>query len=159
MSDLLIQYFESYAEAAIARMKEAVLAIGYYERIRTRLAKGEDLSSELAIIKTVGAEGTMQVVKQALVDYRQQIDSAWALNAKLQALGKFHCALVVHEREHLPRADVTYQFHSEAGAVRVHITSAGETFKLDISAGKNPMAAQLACVELERQLTFIGLSG
>ena len=80
-------------------------------------------------------------------------------DAKLQALGKFHCALVVHEREHLPRADVTYQFDSEAGAVRVHITSAGETFKLDISAGKNPMAAQLACVELERQLNFIGLSG
>ena len=68
MSDLLIQYFERYAEAAIARMKEAVLAIGYYERIRIRLAKGEDLSPELAIIKTVGAEGTMQVVKQNYVD-------------------------------------------------------------------------------------------
>ena len=62
-------------------------------------------------------------------------------------------------REHLPRADVSYQFKSEAGTVKVHITTAAETFRLDITAGKNPMAAQLACIELEKQLTFMAKCG
>jgi hypothetical protein len=29
---------------------------------------------------------------------------------------------------------------------------------LEINAGKNPMAAQIACIELEKQLTFIALT-
>jgi hypothetical protein len=28
-----------------------------------------------------------------------------------------------------------------------------------VRAGKNPMAAQMACFELEKQLTFIALTG
>jgi len=30
--------------------------------------------------------------------------------------------------------------------------------KQDLNAGKNPMAAQMACIELEKQLTFIALT-
>jgi hypothetical protein len=41
----------------------------------------------------------------------------------------------------------------------VHITSAGENFRLDVNAGKNSMAAQMACIELENQLSFIALTG
>ena len=78
---------------------------------------------------------------------------------RLQDIGKQKVSLIVNEREHLPRADVSYQFKSKAGIVKVHITTAGETFKLEINAGKNPMAAQMACIELEKQLTFIALTG
>jgi hypothetical protein len=39
------------------------------------------------------------------------------------------------------------------------ISPAGETFKLEINAGTNPMAAQMACIELEKQLTFIAFTG
>jgi len=46
MSTQLTQYFERYAENAIAQMKEALIAVGYYERIRQRLLKNEDLSAE-----------------------------------------------------------------------------------------------------------------
>ena len=42
MSTQLSQYFERYAENAIAQMKEALLAVDYYERIRQRLLKNED---------------------------------------------------------------------------------------------------------------------
>ena len=158
MSALLIQYFENYAEASIARMKAARLAVRYYEQIKARLAKKEDLSGELPIIKKVGPEGTMTVVKAAIADYKAQIASAWAINQRLQDLGKYKCSLVAKEREHIPRADMSYQFKSAAGTVKVRITSAGETFKLELDAGKNPMSAQLAFVELEKQLTLIGLS-
>ena len=85
--------------------------------------------------------------------------SAWQLNPRLQDMGKQKVSLARDAREHLPRADVSYQFKSSAGTVKVHITSAGETFKLEITAGKNPMAAQLACIELEKQLTFMALTG
>ena len=80
-------------------------------------------------------------------------------NPRLQDLGKQQVSLARDAREHLPRADVSYQFKSAAGTVKVHITSAGETFKLEITSGRNPMAAQLACIELEKQLTFMALTG
>jgi hypothetical protein len=36
---------------------------------------------------------------------------------------------------------------------------AGENLWKYINVGKNPMAAQMACIELEKQLTFIALTG
>ena len=158
MSALLNQYFENYAEGSIARMKAAKLAISYYERIKARLLKKEDLSGELPIIKKVGPEGTMTVVKAAIADYRRQVASAWEMNLKLREVGKYKCTLIVKDREHLPRADVSYQFKGASGTVKVRITSAGETFKLELNAGKNAMAAQMACTELEKQLTLIALT-
>jgi hypothetical protein len=139
-------------------MKAALIAVDYYERIRVRLVKKEDLSGELAIIAKVGPAGTMTVVKEAIADYKAQVAGAWNLNQRLLDIGKHKVSLIVNEREHLPRANVSYQFKSKAGTVNIHIASAGETFKLEINAGKNPMAAQMACIELEKQLTFIALT-
>ena len=158
MSALLTQYFERYAEEAITQMKASVLAVSYYQRILARLLKQEDLSGELAIIARVGPAGTLAVVKDAIADYQAQIANAWQLNPRLQDMGKQKVSLTRDAREHLPRADVSYQFKSAAGTVKVHITSAGETFRLEITAGRNPMAAQLACIELEKQLTFMALT-
>jgi hypothetical protein len=158
MSTQLKQYFERYAEDAITQMKDALIAIDYYERIRLRLVKKEDLSGELAIIAKVGPEGTMTVVKNALTDYKAQVANAWNLAPRLQDIGTHRVNLIVNEREHLPRADVHYQFKSSAGTVKVHITSAAETYQLEITGGKNRMAAELAYRELEKQLTFIALT-
>ena len=140
-------------------MKASLIAVDYYERIRLRLVQKEDLSKEIAIIAKVGAAGTMTVVKEAIADYKAQVAGAWALNPRLQDIGKHKISMVVNEREHLPRADVAYQFKSKAGTVKVHITTAGENYTVSINAGKNPMAAQMACIELEKQLTFIALTG
>ena len=159
MSELLTQYFERYAENAITKMKASLIAVDYYERIRVRLVKKEDLSGELAIIAKVGSAGTMTVVKEAMADYKGQVAGAWALNPRLQDIGKQKVSLTRDAREHLPRADVSYQFKSKAGTVKVHITTAGENFTVSINAGKNPMAAQMACIELEKQLTFIAMTG
>ena len=158
MSEILTQYFERYAQDAIAKMKAALIAVDYYERIKMRLSKKEDLSGELAIIGKVGPAVTMTVVKEAIADYKSQVAGAWNLNQRLLDIGKQKIGLIVNEREHLPRADVSYQFKSKAGIVKVHITTAGENYTVSINAGKNPMAAQIACTELEKQLTFIALT-
>ena len=154
MSNLLNEYFESYAEAAIAKMKAALIAVDYYERIRVRLEKKEDLSGELAIIAKVGPAGTIAVVKEAIAEYKAQVAGVWELHPHLQEIGKHKIRLSVKEREHLPRAEVSYQFKSSAGTVNIRISTAGETFRLEINAGKNPMAAQMAYIELEKELTF-----
>ena len=159
MSELLTQYFERYAEEAITKMKAALIAVDYYERIRLRLVQKEDLSGELAIIAKVGAAGTMTVVREAITDYKGRVAGAWELNQRLKDIGKQKVSLTRDTREHLPRADVSYQFKSAAGTVKVHITTAGENFNVAINAGRNPMAAQMACIELEKQLTFIALTG
>ena len=158
MSTQLTQYFERYAEHAVTKMKAALLAVDYYERIRLRLLKNEDLSNELPIIAKVGPAGTMTVVKNAIADYKAQVANAWKLAPRLQNLGTQSVNLIVNELEHLPRADVHYQFKSSAGTVKVHITTAAETYELKIIAGKNSMAAELAFRELEKQLTFIALT-
>lgn len=158
MSTQLTQYFERYAGNAIDQMKQALIAVDYYERIRQRLLKKEDLSAELAIIATVGPEGTMNVVKKAITEYKAQVRDAWNLVPRLTDIGTHKISLVVNELEHLPRADVHYQFKSAAGTVKIHITTAAETYQLRITAGKNPMAAELAFRELEKQLTFIALT-
>jgi hypothetical protein len=159
MSELLTQYFERYAQNAITKRTASLIAVDYYERIRLRLVHKEDLSKEIAIIAKVGAAGTMTVVKEAITDYKFQVAGAWELNQRLQDIGKHKISLIVNAREHLPRADVAYQFKSKAGTVKVHITTAGENYTVSINAGKNPMAAQMACIELEKQLTFIALTG
>ena len=46
-----------------------------------------------------------------------------------------------------------------ASFIDYYETIEASLYKLDISAGKNPMAAQLACIELEKQLTFMALTG
>ena len=158
MADQLTRYFENFAESSIQRMKDAVLAVNYYERIRQRLTKSEDLSGELPDIAKLGPKATMEVVKEAIDDYQKSLTDAWNLPPRLLELGKAKCTYVVNEREHLPRVDLTYQFKSSAGAVKIHLTSAGETYRLEINAGKNPMAAQLARRELEKNLTFIALT-
>ena len=158
MTDQLTRYFENYAEASIARTKQAVLAISYYERIRLRLTRKEDLSGELPDIAKLGPKATMEVVKEAISDNKRALSTAWQIHPRLQELGKFKCTLIFNEREQLPRAEVTYQFKSSAGKVGIMLTSAGETFSLQIHAGKNPMAAQLARTELEKNLTFIALT-
>ena len=158
MSTQLNQYFERYAEHAIAKMKDALLAVDYYERIRQRLLKNEDLIAELPIIAKIGPAGTLTVVKNAIAEYKAQVSNAWKLAPRLQDLGTQSVNLIVNELEHLPRADVHYQFKSSAGIVKVHITTAAETYQLTITAGKNPMAAELAFRELEKQLTFIALT-
>jgi len=43
--------------------------------------------------------------------------------------------------------------------VKVHIITAEENYTVSINAGKNPMAAQMACIELEKKLTFIAITG
>ena len=86
MSELLTQYFERYAEEAITKMKAALIAVDYYERIRVRLVRKEDLSGELAIIAKVGPAGTMTVVKEAIADYKGRVAGA-GLAPKRQQLG------------------------------------------------------------------------
>jgi hypothetical protein len=158
MTDQLTKYFEDFAESSIQRMKSALLGIRYYERIRARLAKKEDLSGELPIIAKVGPVGTMEVVKEAIADYKKQLAGAWNIHPRLQEIGKFKCVLTTNDREQIPRAELKYEFKSSAGTVKIRITSAGETYSVEINAGKNPMAAQLARRELEKNLTFIALT-
>lgn len=158
MTDQLTKYFEDFAESSIQRTKSALLAIRYYERIRLRLLKKEDLSSQLPIIAKVGPTATMEVVNEAIAEYKTRLAGAWNIHARLQEIGKFKCVMTTNDREQLPRAELKYEFKSSAGTVKIHIASAGETFSLLINAGKNPMAAQLARKELEKNLTFIALT-
>ena len=140
-------------------MKVDLIAVDYYERTRVRLVRKDDLSGELTIIAKVGPAGTMTVVKEPMADHKGLVAGAWEMSQRLQDIGKHRISLIVNEREHSPRADVSYQFINKADTAKVHITTAGETFKLETNAGKRPMTAQMTCIELGKYLTFIALTG
>lgn len=158
MTEILTKYFERHAEDSIGRMKKAVLAVGYYERVRDRLDKNEDLSAELPIIKKLNPNEVKATVKEALVEYREQIKHSWDLTDRFAELGKVKIEQVNNDREQLPRVNFEFQFCSDAGIVKVEIKSAGETYKVALEAGRNEMAAALAFKELEKQLAYITLT-
>jgi archaellum component FlaF (FlaF/FlaG flagellin family) len=53
-------------------------------------------------------------------------------------MGKQKVSLTVNEREHLPRAEVSYQFKSSAGTVKVNITTAGENYSAGDQSRQKP---------------------
>ena len=75
---------------------------------------------------------------------------------KCQLLLEFNAG---HLRGHGILACIDLQSKSLACSGDMNFHGAGLAFKLEINAGKNPMAAQMACIELEKQLTFIALTG
>ena len=73
MSDQIRQYFERYAENGLAQVKRSLVAIPFYDDVRKRLVRGEDLSQELEGIKLAGPDKTLQVVLETIEEYKDQI--------------------------------------------------------------------------------------
>jgi len=157
MSDQIRQYFERYAENGLAQVKRSLVAIPFYDDIRKRLARGEDLSQELEGIKLAGADKTLQVVLETIEEYKDQMKGAWNMHDNLLRKGKFHFKQIKLERELMPRFEIDYVFENTVRSVKVEIRTAGETFKIYIDAGKDSMRSQIALHELEKELTFIAL--
>ncbi|MDP3701089.1 MAG: hypothetical protein Q8R72_09320 [Hylemonella sp.] len=158
MNTELTLYFEQYAQNALNQLMKDLVAKSFYERILARLQNKEDLSAELPIIKKVGIKNATTVVKTALADYQKDSETAWNLPPKLKAAAKSKVSQVKMHQEHLPRFDVLHQFATDAGTVKVHLTTAGQNIKVELNAGKNKMAAQAAIYELEKQIAFANLS-
>ncbi len=157
MSDQIRQYFERYAENGLAQVKRSLVAIPFYDDVRKRLVRGEDLSQELEGIKLAGADKTLQVVLETIEEYKEQMKGAWNMHDNLLRKGKFHFKQIKLERELMPRFEIDYVFENAVRSVKVEIRTAGETFKIYIDAGKDSMRSQMALHELEKELTFIAL--
>jgi hypothetical protein len=157
MSEQIRQYFERYAENGIAQVKRSLVAISFYDDVRKRQVRGEDLSQELEGIKLAGPDKTLQVVLESIEEYKEQMKGAWKLHDNLLRKGKFSYKQVKLERELMPRFEIEYVFENTIRSVKVEIRTAGETFKIYIDAGKDSMRSQMALHELERELTFIAL--
>ena len=157
MSDQIRQYFERYAENGLAQVKRSLVAIPFYDDVRKRLVRGEDLSQELEGIKLAGPDKTLQVVLETIEEYKEQMKGAWNMHDNLLRKGKFHFKQIKLERELMPRFEIDYVFENAVRLVKVEIRTAGETFKIYIDAGKDSMRSQMALHELEKELTFIAL--
>jgi hypothetical protein len=157
MSDQIRQYFERYAENGLAQVKRSLVAIPFYDDVRKRLVRGEDLSQELEGIKLAGPDKTLQVVLETIEEYKDQMKGAWNMHDNLLRKGKFSFKQVKLERELMPRFEINYVFENTVRSVKVEIRTAGETFKIYIDAGKDSMRSQMALHELEKELTFIAL--
>jgi len=157
MSDQIRQYFERYAENGLAQVKRSLVAIPFYDDVRKRLARGEDLSQELEGIRLAGPDKTLQVVLETIEEYKEQMKGAWNMHDNLLRKGKFHFKQIKLERELMPRFEIDYVFENTVRSVKVEIRTAGETFKIYIDAGKDSMRSQMALHELEKELTFIAL--
>jgi len=158
MSAELTLYFERYAQGALDQVMSSLVATSFYKRILARLENKEDLSEELPILKKVGTKNAISVVKTALADYAKESDAAWDLPANLKKAAKSKISQVQHHQEHLPRYDVLHQFATDAGTVKVHITTSGQNIEVDLNAGKNRMAAQSAVYELEKLVAMAELT-
>ena len=157
MSDQIRQYFERYAENGLAQVKRSLVAIPFYDDVRKRLARGEDLSQELEGIRLAGPDKTLQVVLETIEEYKDQMKCAWNMHDNLLRKGKFTFKQVKLERELMPRFEIDYVFENTVRSVKIELRTAGETFKIYIDAGKDSMRSQMALHELEKELTLIAL--
>ena len=157
MSDQIKQYFERYAENGLAQVKRSLVAIPFYDDVRKRLARGEDLSQELEGIRLAGPDKTLQVVLETIEEYKDQMKCAWNMHDNLLRKGKFTFKQVKLERELMPRFEIDYVFENTVRSVKIELRTAGETFKIYIDACKDSMRSQMALHELEKELTFIAL--
>ncbi len=158
MSTELFHYFQHYADCAMEQAYKSLVAQQYYSKVLKRLQAGEDLSEEIVEIKKVGNKIALEVTIQALSEYEKKAKSAWKLPPLMADQAK---TLISHNKErleHLPRYEITHTFNTEAGTVVVTIKTAGMNSKVTIDAGKNPMIAQAAILELEKLLTFSSLA-
>lgn len=158
MSTDLFHYFQHYADSAMDQAYESLVAQQYYSKVLKRLQAGEDLSEEIVEIKKVGNKIALEVTIKALSEYENKAKSAWKLPPLMADQAK---TLISHNKErleHLPRYEITHTFNTEAGTVVVTIKTAGMNSKVTIDAGKNPMIAQAAILELEKLLTFSSLA-
>ncbi len=158
MSTELFHYFQHYADCAMEQAYESLVAQQYYSKVLKRLQAGEDLSEEIVEIKKVGNKIALEVTIQALSEYEKKAKSAWKLPPLMADQAK---TLISHNKErleHLPRYEITHTFNTEAGTVVVTIKTAGMNSKVTIDAGKNPMIAQAAILELEKLLTFSSIA-
>jgi hypothetical protein len=147
-------YFSQYAENALLILRDCMLAKNYYEGIAKRLRRGEDFSEELPDIAKVSPKDAKVIVQKALKEFDEKRKNAWVLPKGLSD----HCTSKVTEiqeyGEILPRFTVAHQFETDAGQVRVFITTKGNNYQIDIKAGRNKMAAEAAMNELDKLITF-----
>ena len=98
------------------------------------------------------------VEDQALSEYEKKAKAAWKLPPIFDDQCKTSISQNKERLEHLPRYEITHTFKTDAGSVVVSIKTAGMNSKVTIDAGKNPMIAQAAILELEKLLTFSTLA-
>lgn len=158
MTDALARYFQDYADAAINRVHQGKLAINFYKEAIKRLEAGIDISDSIPEIKRVGSNIALDEAKAALDEHENKVAHTWDLPKILSSILTTRISQHKDHLENLPRYEVTHKFILEAGTVIVTITTANRNVKITIDAGSNPMRAQAACYELEKQLSYVALS-
>ena len=159
MADELQDFFERYAERAIREMKASILAQGFYQRALNRLEGGDDLSGEIPLIGQLPHQTTVDVVQDAIKEYKARVLLAWEMPKAMASLGKFKISHSHDRLEHLPRVEVLMTFPTSKARIKVTVTTAGENYKIDIDSGKNQISGELARNELSKKLVFLGLQG
>ena len=154
MTENLALYFTAYADKAMQTMRECRLAKNYYGGIARRLKSGYDPGTELPAAKQIGKKGTQAVVTEATKDFSEQEKHAWDLPKILAEHANSKVTVSVKPQELYPRYSVAHLFTTPAGYVKVFISTQGQNIKLDVSAGKNQMAAEAAMLELEKIISF-----
>lgn len=154
MTQYLHDYFRAHAEQAIAGMKEGLQAQSFYKRLEMRLAKGEDLSGEVPLIKQVGSAGALEVVQQAIEENKIKMTAVWDLPAKVQALGRLTVKMHNEPFEHLPRVNFKFEYKAQSGPLTIQIKTAGENFTIELTTASNKMASEMSMRELEKDISL-----
>ncbi len=151
-------YFSRHVVAAIAGMKQALQAQSFYRRLEMRLVKGEDLSDEIASFATVGVEGALEVVREAIKENQDKVSDVWDLPPKVKSLGTQSTKLVLEHAELIPRCSLKFLYKGSAGEVLVTCTTANENFNIEITTKAKKMAQDLVLKEFFNDLSYALLS-
>ena len=133
MSQEVIDYFNEHAKTAINRCHDRVADLKFFERVKGRLAAGEDLSGELPPLKNVKSSDAILVVEKLIKRCYEDMADFWKIPSSDSIQSKVSYEL--KDDELLPRFSAAYRIKTDVGIVTFTLASKGNHVDLDVDTG------------------------
>jgi len=151
MSQEVTDYFEELAHSAIERCHARVADRKFFESVKSRIARGEDLGAEIQQLRGVSKKDALFVVNKLIKRCDTDMVSYWSLPGRTTIDSAVSAEQVTGEL--IPRFTVSYAVQTEFGKMTVTLASQGNHTDISLDTGKIKAANRDAALrELANQL-------
>jgi hypothetical protein len=151
MSQDVTDYFEELAHSAIERCHARVADRKFFESVKARIARGEDLSEEIQQLRGVSKKDALFVVNQLIKRCDTDMVGYWSLPGRTTIESAVNAELVAGEL--VPRFTARYTVQTEVGKMTVTLANQGNHTDISLNASEIKAANRdTAMRELANQL-------
>jgi hypothetical protein len=156
MGQEVIDYFNELAKTAVNRCHDRVADLKFFEAVKSRLAAGENLSSELPQLKNFKSSDAIVVVEKLIKRCYDDMEGFWGIPSS----GGIDCKVTyeITDNDIIPRFSASYCIKTDVGAVTFTLNSKGNHVDLDVDIGSvKQVDVDAAIKEVAQRLFFANL--